>query len=126
MQSGELPVFEMRHRLQLALEFGNVSVVEMADYLEVSRTTVSNYLHGRTQPRRRDLRSWALRCGVPFDWIVEGSEVLDDSEDESEAASPKQVSTRRSSTKRSTPTAKDTPAAPARSRKRAPRKAQSG
>jgi transcriptional regulator with XRE-family HTH domain len=65
------PEFEMRHRMGLALEYGSVSVNEMARELGISRTTISNYLHGRTQPRRGDLIAWAMRCGVPFDWLVE-------------------------------------------------------
>lgn len=64
------PEFEMRHRMSLALETAGVSVNEMAAHLELSRTTISNYLHGRTQPRRSDLIQWALKCGVAFDWMV--------------------------------------------------------
>lgn len=73
MQRKALPEFEMRHRMELALEYGSVTVNEMARHLGISRTTISNYLHGRTQPRRGDLIAWSLRCGVPFDWVV-GSE----------------------------------------------------
>lgn len=64
------PKFEMRHRMSLSLEYGSVSINDIARELGLSRTTVSNYLHGRTQPRRSDLRVWAMRCGVPFDWLV--------------------------------------------------------
>jgi transcriptional regulator with XRE-family HTH domain len=46
----------------------------MADYLEVGRNTVSNYLHGRTQPSAAVLRVWALRCGVPYEWLAAGVE----------------------------------------------------
>lgn len=80
MQRNELPEFEMRHRMELALEYGSVTVSTMARHLGISRTTVSNYLHGRTQPRRSDLIAWALRCGVPFDWLVgvDSDHVLDE------------------------------------------------
>src|SRR4029079_10203184 len=70
MQERVCPEFEMRHRMSLALEYGSVSINEMAAHLDISRTTVSNYLHGRTQPRRGDLIAWAMRCGVPFEWLV--------------------------------------------------------
>lgn len=70
MKRNALPEFEMRHRMELALEYGSVSVNEMARYLGISRTTISNYLHGRTEPRRGDLIAWSMRCGVPFDWLV--------------------------------------------------------
>lgn len=66
------PEFEMRHRMSLALEYGSVEISEMARELGVSRTTISNYLHGRTRPRRGDLITWALKCGVPFAWLVKG------------------------------------------------------
>lgn len=73
MKRKPLPEFEMRHRMSLALEYASVSVNEMAAELGASRTTVSNYLHGRTKPRRADLITWSMRCGVPLDWLV-GSE----------------------------------------------------
>ena len=74
MAAHPIPVFEMRHRMALALEYGSVSVNEIAAELGVSRTTISNYLWGRTIPRRADLVTWALRCGVPFDWLETGAE----------------------------------------------------
>src|SRR4051812_9001888 len=77
MAKEPIPQFEMRHRLQLALEYGNVSVTEMAETLDASRTTVSNYLHGRTKPRRPDLAMWALKCGVPLEWLVTGHTVVE-------------------------------------------------
>jgi transcriptional regulator with XRE-family HTH domain len=70
-----VPQFEMRHRMQLALEYAGVSVNEMAAELDASRTTVSNYLHGRTKPKRPHLIVWAMRCGVPFEWLVNGESV---------------------------------------------------
>lgn len=82
MKRKPLPEFEMRHRMSLALEYGSVSINEMARHLGASRTTISNYLHGRTQPRRADLIAWAMRCGVPFDWLVGDDEsyILDNDE----------------------------------------------
>lgn len=71
--SGPLPEFAMRHRMALALEYASVSVTDIAKHLDISRTTVSNYLHGRTQPSRNHLANWALRCGVPLDWLVDGT-----------------------------------------------------
>jgi len=68
----DLPRFELRHRMALALEWGKVSIAAMAEELELSRYTISNYLHGRTRPSRAVLRVWAMRCGVPFDWLLTG------------------------------------------------------
>lgn len=67
-----VPVFGLRHRLSLALDHADVSVQEMADELGLSRNTVGNYLAGRTRPHKAVLRVWALRCGVPYEWLVSG------------------------------------------------------
>lgn len=67
-----VPAVEPRHRMRIALEWGHVSVQQMADEIGVDRNTVGNYLAGRTKPRRSDLRVWALRCGVPLEWIEYG------------------------------------------------------
>lgn len=77
MATEPFPRFQMRHRMELALEYGDVSVVEIAAAVGISRTTVSNYIHGRSNPRRSDLVVWADRCGVPFDWLVEGIEPVE-------------------------------------------------
>jgi transcriptional regulator with XRE-family HTH domain len=75
MRKKALPQFELRHRMSLALEYAGVSVSEMAAELGASRSTVSNYLHGRTKPGRAHLIVWALKCGVPFEWIVNGENI---------------------------------------------------
>lgn len=62
----------MRHRMQLALEQADVSVSEIAAVLGVSRSTVSNYLHGRTEPRRGYLLVWARHCDVTLEWLIDG------------------------------------------------------
>lgn len=67
-----VPRFELRHRLSIALEYASVPVQEMARELGVSRTTVSNYLHGRTEPTRSVVDTWARRCGVPAEWLLTG------------------------------------------------------
>lgn len=72
MAAKPLPEFETRHRMSLALEYADKSVNEIARELGISRTTVSNYMHGRTQPRRSDLMAWALVTGVPLDWLETG------------------------------------------------------
>jgi transcriptional regulator with XRE-family HTH domain len=74
---GGVPPIELRHRMAIALEWRGISVGEMADELGVHRNTVSAYLHGRARPRRSDLVAWALRCGVPFDWLLTGVEPSD-------------------------------------------------
>lgn len=68
--------------MSLALEHADISVNEMAEHLDLSRTTISNYLHGRTKPGRSDLRYWALKCGVPFDWLVQGVQSMEGENDD--------------------------------------------
>jgi transcriptional regulator with XRE-family HTH domain len=68
----QIPQFEVRHRLALALEAAGVSTEDMADTLGVHRNTIGNYLRGNTRPRKLVLQAWALRCGVPYTWLAEG------------------------------------------------------
>ena len=44
----------------------------MAEYLGVSRSTISNWINGRVVPSRQSLRLWALRTGAPFMWLETG------------------------------------------------------
>lgn len=66
--------FGQPDRLGKALEVSGVSSNEMAKYLGVSRTTISNYINGRTPAKRQTLVSWALRTGVPIAWLEDGTE----------------------------------------------------
>jgi transcriptional regulator with XRE-family HTH domain len=42
----------------------------MADYLDVSRTSVTNWTSGRITPDTRTLRLWAMRTGVSYGWLT--------------------------------------------------------
>ncbi len=64
--------FGLPDRLAKALDVANVSSIEMADYLGVSRTTISNYTSGRTPVKKQTLRLWAMRTGIPLVWIETG------------------------------------------------------
>ena len=55
--------------MALALEHAGMSVQDMADVLETHRNTVGNYLNGRTRPRKAVIMAWAMRTGVPVDWL---------------------------------------------------------
>ena len=65
-----VPAFELRHRLGRALEEGHVSVERMAAMQRISRTTVSNWLHGRTRPQYSAIEVWASRCNVDLEWLA--------------------------------------------------------
>jgi len=70
---GQIPHFEMRHRLQLAREFAGLDRQQLADRMEISRNSVLNAETGRTTPRKIVLNTWAMACGVPVDWIITGN-----------------------------------------------------
>jgi transcriptional regulator with XRE-family HTH domain len=67
-----VPEWTLGDRMAKALNYSGVGVQEMADYLDVTRTSVSNWLHGRVRPSRQTLLLWAIRTGVDLDWIVQG------------------------------------------------------
>jgi len=62
----------MGWRLQMALRHGGVSVQEMADELGMNRNSLSRWLNDRAVPRRVIVKQWALRTGVPYEWIATG------------------------------------------------------
>ena|SRR5690242_7435784 len=73
-QGGSVPTWDLGDRLGKALRVAGVSVHEMAEYLGVSRNTVSNYTSCRVTPDRRTRMLWALRTGVSLAWLETGKE----------------------------------------------------
>jgi transcriptional regulator with XRE-family HTH domain len=71
-QPASVPQWDVADRLRKALREGGVGVAEMADYLGVSRASVSNWINGRVAPSIQTLRLWALRTGVPYPWLLSG------------------------------------------------------
>lgn len=67
-----VPEFDLADRMRKALRQSGVSVQEMADYLDVVRGTVGNWINGRRPPSKQSLRLWALRTGVDFNWLETG------------------------------------------------------
>lgn len=64
--------FGLADRLDKALKVGKVSNADMADALDVSRNTVTNYTTGRTTPSRLQIKEWAVRTGAPAEWLLTG------------------------------------------------------
>ena len=64
--------FTMSDRMAKALAVAGIGTQEMADYLGVSRNTVTNYTSGRTEPKKQTVRLWSLRTGTPIEWIETG------------------------------------------------------
>jgi transcriptional regulator with XRE-family HTH domain len=69
---GTVIKWDQPDRMRKALRVSGVSVQEMADYLDVDRSTVSTWINGRIKPSVATLRLWALRTGVPFTWLHHG------------------------------------------------------
>lgn len=70
---GGVPELTLGWRMKMALGH-DVTAQEMADELGMSRGQVSRYLNDKGTPRRAVLVTWALRCGVPFEWLASGVE----------------------------------------------------
>ena len=70
--TGGVPVWDQPDRMRKSLRHSGVGVAEIADYLGVSRTAVSTWINGRIQPSTQTLRLWALRTGVPYEWLRDG------------------------------------------------------
>lgn len=67
-----VPEWDLADRMRKALRSSGWSVQEMADYLEVAPTTVSTWINGRNRPSPSAVRLWAMRTGVPYEWLVSG------------------------------------------------------
>ncbi len=68
-----VPEWDVADRMRKAARESHIGVQDMADYHGVSRTTVSTWINGRVSPSAQTLRLWAMRCGVPLDWLRSGT-----------------------------------------------------
>lgn len=72
-EAGDIPPIELRHRLRIAREWANLDQAQLADLMDVTRSTVSNAENCRTTPHRATVNAWALACGVPVSWLRTGA-----------------------------------------------------
>ena len=70
----EVPSWTIFDRLRKAREHAELEQAELAEAIDVSRATISNYERGNVSPRKIVVRQWALRTGVPFEWLMYGTE----------------------------------------------------
>jgi len=68
-----LPKWDLADRLGKSLRETNISVAEMAEHLDVSPRTISNWLSGRIEPSTKTAMVWALRTGIPYTYFCHGS-----------------------------------------------------
>lgn len=69
---GEIPDVLPRHRLRIAREHAGLDQSQLAEFIGVSRNTISNAETGNVAPRKIVVNAWALACGVPVTWIWTG------------------------------------------------------
>jgi transcriptional regulator with XRE-family HTH domain len=69
-----IPAWTKQDRLRKAREIAGLNHAEMASALGVSEKTAWNYEHGKSPMKRAMLVAWALRCGVPVEWIEDGED----------------------------------------------------
>lgn len=64
--------FDLVDRLRKAMRIAGMTGGDIAEHLDVSRATVTNWINGHTKPRRRDLMAVAAVTGVPAVWLATG------------------------------------------------------
>lgn len=67
-----VPEWTIGDRMLKARTVAGLTQTELADYLGMSRVSLSRYETGHNRPPLTVLRLWALRCGVPLDWLRYG------------------------------------------------------
>lgn len=75
------PQWDLADRLRKSLRVADVSVQDMADYLEVSRNTVGRWINGHNEPSGAVVRLWAMRTGVSYAWLRDGQSPRQDGPD---------------------------------------------
>jgi transcriptional regulator with XRE-family HTH domain len=91
-----IPPLTRGWRMKMALDYGDIGALEMADELGVSRQTVARWMNIDGVPiRPAFLKQWALRCGVDYSWLATGVP-----SDEASAPNPGTTSTNAGTTRR--------------------------
>ena len=70
------PGWTVGDALRRGLDNAGIGVGEMAGYLGVNRGTVGGWLNDRHMPSPQTLRLWALRTGLPYEWLCAIRELI--------------------------------------------------
>ena len=65
-----VPAWDVADRMRKSLRHADLGVQDMSAYLGVARNTVSTWINGKIVPSKTTLMQWALRTGVPFEWLA--------------------------------------------------------
>jgi transcriptional regulator with XRE-family HTH domain len=71
--AAEVPPWTQGWRMRRALDHAGITVETMISDLGISRGTASRWLHDKGPVRDIYLKQWALRCGVAFAWLKDGT-----------------------------------------------------
>jgi len=66
--------WDVADRMRKSLRASGVGVQDMADYLGMSRNSISNWINGRAVPDHRTLLLWSMKTGAPLSWLEHGDE----------------------------------------------------
>lgn len=69
---GEIPSFTRGDRLRKARQLTGLTTREFADEIGVSQKSVTDAEGDRVTPRRITLMAYAMRTGVPIEWLETG------------------------------------------------------
>ena len=65
--------WDLADRLRKSLDFSDMDVQGMADFLECHRNTVGGWLNRRNKPFPASVQRWAQKTGVPYEWLRDGN-----------------------------------------------------
>ncbi len=71
-EENRFTTWTLADRMRKSLDVAGVEVQEMAEYLEVTRGTIGNWINGRNKPQAHVLKLWAMRTGAPLEWLKTG------------------------------------------------------
>ena len=75
VSAGTVPEFDIHDRLRKARDIVGLDQQTLGDEIDVSRNTVVHYENGSTKRLKPIvLKQWALRTGVPYEWLMTGEE----------------------------------------------------
>ena len=70
----QIPTDTLGERMRRARRHAGLTATEMAHDLGLHKQMISRYENDRNPPKRVVLLAYAMRCGVPVEWL-EGSDV---------------------------------------------------
>jgi transcriptional regulator with XRE-family HTH domain len=82
MADGRIPELTLGDRLMLSREKARIGSHEMAAKFHKTRSTITNWEKGRSEPSHTEIKEWARITGYSLDWIMDGQLSVEPNEDE--------------------------------------------